>query len=239
MGRTPDQPAQRHTLADALDAAAEIRRLRTTAGDPDLDFLPVHLVDDQDVDAVVRYTETHRNVGPSVRAAELEHRALLVEYQRQRDTERCERSLLSVLRTAHQLGVPAAGYGKPAGLPYRQAVYGRRVLLERKYPAGDQAGDEGRARQWLDEHATTVRALAETLVDHRDTLAGLVAPGPARTELLRWVDQVGVAMGTRRMTQELCTAVAMAVSLLRVPPARPAADPAHREQLAAGARLLW
>src|SRR5690349_15085625 len=96
------------------------------AGFPDV------VVDDFDVDAVVTYVEQHRDVSASVRAAELPHRAVLVEYQHQRDTAGHERRLLALLRAGHQLGAHPVGYGAPMGLRSRQAVYERRTRLARK-----------------------------------------------------------------------------------------------------------
>ena len=61
MSRTADKPAPRYTLKDAADAAADIRKLRVEARDPDLDArFPVLVRDDEDVDAVVEYTHRHR-----------------------------------------------------------------------------------------------------------------------------------------------------------------------------------
>ncbi|GGQ85899.1 hypothetical protein [Couchioplanes azureus] len=235
-------PVRRYSIQDAARAAACIRQLRQEAGDPDLDAsFPVVVADDLDVDAVVDYTESHRRVGPSVRAAELEYRAVLVEYQRQRDTARFERRLFSVLQTGYQLGLHPATYGEPMGLRSRQAVYDRRTRLTRKRAtAGERSlGDEGRAREWLDAHGSQLRALADLLVDFRDDLLELVDQGPAREELIRNIDAAGVHLNSRRPTQELCTAVALAVHLLRPAVARPVSDPVVREQLAQGLRLLW
>ncbi|OJF14546.1 hypothetical protein EDD30_7692 [Couchioplanes caeruleus] len=235
-------PVPRYSITDAAQAAACIRQLRLEAGDPDLDAsFPATVLDDLDVDAVVEYTEAHRRVGPSVRAAELEHRAVLVEYQRQRETARYERRLFSVLQTGYQLGVHPVTYGAPMGLRSRQAVYDRRTRLTRKRAAAGERslGDEGRAREWLDAHSAQLRALADTLVDCREELLELVDDGPAHDELVRNIDAAGTLLNSRRPTQDLCTAVALAVHLLRPAVARPASNPVVREQLAQGLRLLW
>jgi hypothetical protein len=242
VSRPPDKPAQRYSLADAAKAAAQIRQLRDEARDPDLDAgFPVAVIDDLDVDAVVDYTETHRNVSALVRAAELQYRSLLIEYQRQRETAKYEQRLLSVLQTGHRLGVHPVSYGEPMGLRSRQAVYDRRTRLARKRAAaGEQAvGDPGRAREWLNAHAAELRALADVLIDHRDELLELVDSGPAREELARSIDRAGTLMNSRRPSEEFCGEVAMAVHLLRPTAAQPAEDPAVRDELARGQRLLW
>ncbi|WP_430787115.1 hypothetical protein [Actinoplanes sp. G11-F43] len=244
MSRTPDEPVPRYALADAARAARMIRRLRAEAGDPDLDArFPADVVDDADVDAVVEYTHTHRRVSALVRAAELEHRALLVQYQHQRDSAAYERRLFAVLETGYQLGVRPASYGDPMGLHSRQAVYQRRTRLARQRAAAGvsdrELGDEGRAQDWLDEHTAELRALADVLIDHRDALLDLVDGEPARQELARNIDAAGTLMSSRRPSLEFCGAVAYAVHALRPGAARPAPDPAVQEQLAWGLRLLW
>lgn len=216
--------------------------MRAEAHDPDLDAsFPAAVLDDLDVDAVVEYVEAHRRVGPLVRGAELEHRSLLVEYQRQRDTAKYERRLFGVLQTGYQLGVHPVTVGEPMGLRSRQAVYDRRTRLARKRAtAGERnLGDEGRAREWMDAHGAELRALADTLIDFRDDLLLLVDDGPARQELARNIDAAGTLMSSRRPTQDFCTAVAFAVHLLRPSAARPVPDLVIREQLARGLRMLW
>src|ERR1700754_2100808 len=102
MGRPPKIPAPRFQLTDALTAARRVRALRADAGDPDLDFFPQPVTDDRDVDDGVEVLATPRRVDLDTQAAELHDRAVLVEYQRQRDTARHDRNLLAVLRAGHQ-----------------------------------------------------------------------------------------------------------------------------------------
>lgn len=240
MSRKAKEPAPQYTLTAAIAAAVSIQRLRTEAGDPDLDLaFPASITDDVDIDAVVAYVERHRRVSARVRSAELADRAKLVEYQRQRDVKRHERSLFAVLHTGHALGVQPRSYGVPMGLNSRQAVYERRTgLLKRRRDIVElDLGDEGRAREWLEEHARAIRALGDMLVDCRDELLNLV-DGAARKELAVQIDAVGTLMA-RRVSQEFCTAVAMSVNLLRPTVARESSDLAVREQIAYGLRLLW
>ena len=242
MSRSSSSPAKRYTLADAAEEAAQIRKLRAAAQDPDLGAaFPSTVLDDADVDAVVEYTHTRRRVSPLFRAAELKHRSALVEYQRQRDTAKYDRLLLAVLETGHQLGVHPTIYGAPMGLHSRQAVYDRRTRMTRKRQAAGRThtADEGRAREWLAEHAAELRALADVLIDHRDDLLLLVDDGPARAELARNIDAAGTLMSSRLPSAQFCGAVAYAVFALRPDAARPAAEPGVREQLAYGYRLLW
>jgi hypothetical protein len=200
---------------------------------------PNVVVDDLDVDAVVAYVEQHRDVSASVRAAELPYRAVLVEYQRQRDADSHERRLLALLKAGHQLGAHPVSYGTPMGLRSRQAVYERRTRLARKRAeAVDRAADEGRARGWLDEHRQQLLQLGSLLVDARHDLL-LLVDGPARQELARCIDTAGALMTSRRPSQDFCTALAMAVHLLRPGTARTADDAALREHLELGRRLLW
>lgn len=239
MSRTPDNPPPRYRFADAAAAAAGIRRIRAAARDPDLDLFPYPVADDQDLGAVVDFTDMHRRAGPGPRAAELAHRSLLVEYLRQRDTERHERRLLGVLVTGHQLGAHPGDYGAPMGLHSRQSVYDRRTRLARRHAARiDQRADEGRAREWLNAHRGQLRELAEALVDNRDALLELTT-GAARLELLRCIDTAGTLIGSPRVSQELSTALALAVHLLRPGTAARAEDPFLREHIARGLRLLW
>jgi hypothetical protein len=238
MSRTPSKPVPRYTLKDAAQAAAEIRRIRAEGNDPDLDVrFPVQVFDDDDIDAVVEYTHRHRHVSPLVRGDELRHRSLLLEYQSQRDTDRRERRVLAMLETGHQLGVPPASYGAPMGLRSRQAVYHRRTSLAARRPTVET--NEGRAQEWLDGHTTELRALADVLIDHRDDLLPLVKEGQARDELAMNIDSAGALMSTRRPTTEFCGAVALAVWALRPAAARMPSDPAVRDQLDQGLRLLW
>jgi hypothetical protein len=238
MSRTADKPAPRYTLKDAAKAADDIRKLRVEARDPDLDArFPAEVLDDEDVDAVVEYTHRHRRVSSLVRGAELKHRSLLLEYQNQRDTDRHERRVLAMLETGRQLGVKPTLYGAPMGLRSKQAVYHRRVTLAARRPA--LVSDEGRAQEWLDEHVAELRGLADVLIDYRDDLLLLVDDGPARKELANNIDSAGALMSTRRPTLEFCGAVAHAVFGLRPAAARPASDPAVRDQLEQGLRLLW
>ncbi len=239
MSRTPDNPAPRYRLADAAAAVEQIRRIRERATDPDLGGLPQSISDRFDVTAAVSYVEQRRNVGAAARAAELPHRALLIEYLRQQDVEAHERRLLRLLQTGHQLHVRAAAYGEPMGIPSRQAIHSRRKALTSKYPAGDHQVNEGQARQWLDDHSTQIRAIADCLLDHRDDLAGLIPAGPAQAELTACIDTAGAAMSSRRASQELCTAVALAVHLLPSEAVETAADPEVRDQIEAARRLLW
>ncbi|GIF78113.1 hypothetical protein [Asanoa siamensis] len=233
-----DKPAPRYKLQDAAKAAAEIRKLRVEARDPDLDVsFPVEVRDDDDVDAVVEYAHRHRRVTPLVLGAELEFRSTLLEYQRQRDTDRHERRVLAMLEAGRQLGVRPAVYGAPMGLRSRQAVYHRRVTLAARTSV--HISDEGRAQEWLDEHVVELRGLADLLIDHRDELLLLVDDGPAREKLANDIDNAGALMSTRRPTMDFCGAVAYAIFGLRPGAARPAADRAVREQLAQGLRLLW
>lgn len=241
MSRTPINPAPRYSLADAARAAERIRRTRVKASDPDLDAgFPAAVLDDQDVDLVVAYADRHRRVRGWARAEELPDRALLVEYQHQRDVARHERRMLAVLRTGYELGIHPVAYGAPMGLGSRQAVYGRRVELERKHKAAveETPVDESRARAWLNEHAAQLRALADLLTDHRDDLPGLVDDPAARRELTKHIDAVGTRMDSRHPSQDMATSVALAVDIL-CRRARPADDPIVREHLAQGARMLW
>jgi hypothetical protein len=239
MGRPLDKPLPIYTLASAAEAVAAIRWLRREARDPDRDALPVEVTDDLDVAAALAYVEQHRRVSASVRAAELEHRAMLIQYLHQRAAADYDRRLLGLLRAGYQIGAHPVTYGSPVGLPSRQAVYGRRTLLTRKLgAAADRHVDEGRAREWLDEHAAQIYQLADVLVDARDDVADLVT-GPARDEVLHCVDQVGMLMLSRRVSQDLCTAVALAVHLLRPGAAAPVDDPVLADRLDAGRRLLW
>lgn len=238
MSRTADEPAPRYTLGDAARAAADIRRLRVEARDPDLDArFPAEVLNDEDVDAVVEYTHRHRRVSPLVRGAELEFRSKLLEYQRQRDTDKHERRVLAMLETGRQLGVRPTLYGSPMGLRSKQAVYHRRVTLAARRPA--HVSDEGRAQEWLDEHIVELRGLADVLLDNRDELLLLVDEGPAREKLANDIDSAGALMSTRRPTMDFCGAVAYAVFGLRPDAARRATDPAVRDQLEQGLRLLW
>ncbi|SNT65658.1 hypothetical protein SAMN05421812_1251 [Asanoa hainanensis] len=238
MSRTADKPAPRYKLQNAAQAAAQIRKLRVEGRDPDLDVrFPVEVRDDEDVDAVIDYVHRHRQVSRLVLGAELEFRSTLLEYQRQRDTDRHERRVLAVLEAGRQLGVRPTVYGAPMGLHSKQAVYHRRVTLAARRSA--HVSDEGRAQAWLDEHVAELRGLADLLIDHRDELLLLVDEGPAREKLANDIDNAGALMNTRRPTMDFCGAVAFAVFGLRPQAARPAADPAIREQLAQGLRLLW
>jgi hypothetical protein len=239
MSRTPDKPPPRYTLADASRAVQEIHSLRRNAGDPDLDGLSRSVVDDLDVAAAVSYVEQHRSVSPSARAAELPARALLIEYLHQRALEAHENRLLRLLQAGHHLGARAAAYGAPLGIPSRQAVYDRRVRLARKYPTSENRVDEGRARQWLDDHSGQIRSIADCLVDNRDSLAELMSAGPARAEVITCIDTAGSLMTSRRVSQDLCTAVALALHLLKPEALESAVDPDVRDQINAGRRLLW
>lgn len=239
MSRGPDNPPPQYALTDAARAINQIRQLRHDAHDPDLDALPVAIVDDLDVQGAVAYVEQRRDVSPSTRAAELPHRALLVEYLRQRAHAEHERRLLSVLQTGFQLGARPAAYGAPMGIPSRQALYDRRTRLARKRAEDDDRKvDEGRARRWLDDHAAQIHEIAEFLVDHRDDLADLAPSRPAREELVTCIDDAGRLMSSRRVSQDLCTAVALAVHLLRSG-ADSRTDGDTREIIERGWRLLW
>jgi hypothetical protein len=239
VSRTPEKPPPRYSLSDASQAAGQIRHLRFEALDPDLDGFPPEVVDDLDVAAVVTYTERHRRVGLAVRAAELPHRALLVEYQRQRDADRHERALLAVLTAGHQLGVHPESYGSPMGLNTRQAVFNRRSRLLRKRGTAVERslGHEGRAREWMTEHARQLRALVDVLTDNREEVLGLVDGVAGRRELSRQLDIIG-AHPSPRPTQELCAALAIAMLTLKPGAARASADSEIEAQLEHGRRLL-
>ena len=142
-----------------------------------------------------------------------------------------------MLETGRQLGVRPTLYGSPMGLRSKQAVYHRRVTLAARRPA--HVSDEGRAQEWLDEHIVELRGLADVLLDNRDELLLLVDEGPAREKLANDIDSAGALMSTRRPTMDFCGAVAYAVFGLRPDAARRATDPAVRDQLEQGLRLLW
>lgn len=238
MSRTSSKPAPRYTLAIAAQAAAALRSLRVEGQDPDLDAgFPAEVLDDDDVDAVIDYAHRHRRVPPLIRAAELEHRSLLLEYQAQRDADRRERRVLAVLETGHRLGVRPEFYGTPMGLHSRQAVYHRRKSLAARRPV--IVHDEGRAQEWMNEHLLELRSLADALIDNRDALLLLVDDDHARAELAQNIDQAGALMNSRRPSADFCGAVALAVWWLRPAAARPASDPDLRAELAHGLKLLW
>jgi hypothetical protein len=159
---------------------------------------------------------------PLVRPAALEHRLALLEYQHQRDTAKHERLLLA-LEAGHQLGVPPPIYGVPMGLRGRRAVCHRRTSLARRRPAAGVAdlGTEGRAQEWLDEHAAELRAPADILIDHRGVLMLLVEDGVVRSELTRNIDEAGEAHELAAPSMEFRGAVAYAVSCPTNPHAGP------------------
>jgi hypothetical protein len=236
VSRTPNKPVTVYTFKSAAVAATEIIRIRFAAGD---DALPSAVVDDDDIDQVIAYTQRHSKVGRGVRADELPHRALLVEYRRQRDVERYERAQLAVLQSGHELGLHPVSYGEPMGLRLRQVVFNRRTRLARKWATvAERAVEEGRAQQWVDEHARQLRVLADVLVDNRDELLDLVNGDAARGELVRNIDEAG-AHPSPRPTPDLSFALASAVDLLRPGRARPASDLYVREVLEQGLLLLW
>ena len=81
MSRTADKPADLYGLRDAVEAAANNRRLRVESRDPDLDvsYFPVEVRDDEDVEAVVEYVHRHRRGSPLILGAELEVRSKMLE----------------------------------------------------------------------------------------------------------------------------------------------------------------
>lgn len=215
MGRRPGTTTS-HTLADALRAARQIRRLRLAADDRDLPFFPPAVDTDDDVDEVVTYTARHRRVPAETLTAELPHRAVLVGYQHQRDLELDKRRTLAILQAGHDLKAPPRGYGPPLGLPTRAAVYIRRVrlaaeLTDMASEASPQPAAE-QVRRWLDDHAGELADVAAILVDHRDQLCGLVREQD-RPRLAEAIDAAGSSLAARP-SLTLASAISYAVSLL-------------------------
>ncbi|MFC7344871.1 hypothetical protein [Saccharopolyspora griseoalba] len=203
MGRRPSEPPPSYTLTAALHAAEQIHRLRTTAGDPDLDFFPSPVQDDTDIDHTLHYTETHRRVPASTLAAELPHRAVLATYVRQRDTAAHDRHDLAILETGETTHTPARAYGRLMGLPTRTAVSMRRRRLRDRLraPYGPDEGHTTRdgtdqVTTWLRTRHTDLVAVAEQLVDHRATLLALLAE-PQRDDLADAIDEAGKTLSSR------------------------------------------
>lgn len=202
--RTRAELLPEHNWQDARAAAERIRRLRAAARDPDLEFFPPHVSDEDDLAAVIVYLERHTHVAGAVRNAELQDRALLVQYQFQQATRRYELHLLGVLDTGHDTHARPTVYGVPVGLPGRTNCWNRRRELTVKYREGGQrrptARDGERAAQvkaWLNSHRAELLALAELLVDHRDSLLELVPGSANRAGLAEAIDQAGELMAGR------------------------------------------
>jgi len=230
--------------SDAQCAADRIRRLRSTAHDPDLDYYPRTVVDEDDVTTVVHYLHQHRRVPDEVRRAELPDRALLVRYLRQQADQALQRHELAVLDTGHEVHALPSLFGRWLGLWSRQAVWNRRKLLTTRWrrggehpPTAAETEHAGRVDRWLVEHHPQLLRVAEVLVDHREHLAALVDDEQQRRLLIEAIDGAGEAM-TSRPTRTSAGTVAYAMFLLREDgPAASSPDPIVREAVAIGTRL--
>jgi hypothetical protein len=238
--RTRREVAAEHTEQAAIAAANLIRHHRREARDPDLDFFPPHIVDEEDLAAVVAYLAVHHNVTREVQRAELPHRALLIQYLHQRAVRRYELQVLGILDTGHRVEAQPSVYGPALGLPTRQACWNRRRDLTTKYRRYGQlpvtAREARNAQQltdWLIGHRTELFALADFLTDHRAVLLAELPDATARTRLGEAIDQAGISMSARP-TPGYAAALSYAVFLLRdVAPT----DPVLRDGLAEGAQL--
>ncbi len=244
MSRRPRVAPPSYTLDDAIACCERIHERRRNVDSDLAVFFPRALFDDEDIDAVVAYIESHRRVPRDTLIAEHPDYAMLVEYQRQRDLLQYKRRLLRVLETGLSLGVPPSRYGSLIGLPSRSAVWNRRDRLVtelrghgiRDRTRTEKAADR-RMSEWLELHGNAVRRVGEMLVDERDTLLDLVEDGPARTELANAIDKTGQSMSPRP-TVTYAAAVVFAMAFLE--PGRRRGDPADpilEDLLAQGTRL--
>lgn len=222
MARPPSVPAPTFTLDAACAAVARLRAGRERAGDRDLAFYPPSAQDDDDVDAAVAYLMRPTRVPARTRAEEIPDRALLVEYQRQRDAALYQRRLSAVLNAGHTLAVPATAYGRLLGLPTRYAVYKRRTRLVAPDSEPRPAQGEAPVEAWLAENHRGLLDVAEVLVDRREELLQLVDDDSQRDELALAIDQGGAHISARP-SRALAAAIAYAMYLLR--PAGPARQP--------------
>jgi hypothetical protein len=242
-------PEPAHTFEDAAAAVAAIRdrRAQHRPPDPDLQFYPSHVVDDDDVDAAIDYLYTRARVPREVRRAELEDRALLLSYQRQRDQRRRDARLLDLLDTAVAVGAPPSGYGCQLGLSRQNACNLRTRLRARltgtEVPAtaAAAAAEEDQARRlatWLTQHRAELHDVGEQLVDRVDQLAALL------DRVAGGVDELRAAVAAieehlpRTPSRVLVVSVSYAAWLLR--PDGPAAspdDPALRDLIGDALRL--
>lgn len=242
--RTRAELTPGHDEEQAQQAFARIRALRSDARDPDLDFCPDQLGDDDDLAAVIAYLATHQQVPAEVRLAELPDRALLIQYRWQQALERHERDVLAVLDAGHQLGALPGVYGLPLGLVSRQMCWNRRRDLSVKYHAYGVPGATAREKTaadrtevWLTAHRGELVAVGELLVDHREQLLGLVSGEEQWARLAEAIDAAGWMLA-QRPTPGFAAAIAYAMFLLRPNgPSRTPADPILREGLATGTRL--
>lgn len=244
MGRTPSDPPPTYTLGDAIIAAECIYRLRSEGYDHDLGFFPWPVQDDDDVDQVIRYCESHRHVSIDVLSAELHYRAVLATYKRQRDNAANDRHDLAILEAGEDTHTPGRVYGKAMGLPTRSSRTMRRDRLRRRLrPERFDAGPAPKPRNagrrsdpvevWLRAHGDEVLSVAEQLVDYREAVLSQVEDPQRRDHLAEAIDEAGRNF-TRRPGRTLAAAVAFAA--FHLDPAR-YDDPVIRDLIAQAHRL--
>lgn len=213
VARPPSKAPPNLTIENALAAVGRIRAGRLQVNDPDLDFYPAAL-DDEDVDSAVAYVARYARVPAEVLASEIPDRAVLIAYQRQRDHARHERDLAALLNAGHQLAVPASSYGSTLGMPTRFAVYKRRTRMAALKVPASPLPVNGDLQEWLRGSHHRLVDVASTLVEWHDQLCASVADDEQRAELAAAIKQAEGCM-LKPPTKLFASAIAYAVFLLR------------------------